>query len=521
MGNTPSNQANPSSSAPSSSQRPHPAPNQSRSSTQLHSHSHAHSHARPHHIPHLSHRNRDPSPAAKSQAVNSPIPSGSAGGGRHHPQSPRRRKSLELPDLNSKIGFTNLIATQSPSPVSPTAGAGRGIPSIISTNENAVESSSSSSQPFIPSPTHLSPPSAQLTSTSHDPDADQEVDHDLDGSRSGLLGNTPPRPGSSASKRVSLTSGTRARSPGSIDGGTRDRSKSPLAGVAGTGMSREGSGEGGIPIPGAKTSTRRPVAPISIDEAVAADRANPYFPPFIPKGTQQPTDHTTQTALVTPGLPNYGHSPAAPHLGGDIAEPTTLLRPLIPSTNNLQSSAGEKQQSLGGILSPAQTYPAKVAPAPAVVTAQHHDHESDSEKEKEKPKEKEVIQEVLVSTLPQGMTPNVPGEKAVLSPLDTAGASVARTAGDGPLGEVAEEYEAMKDGEKTPMGRPPVVRGFTATMNKAAEAASGAKPTAGIDVTSDGKVPTLVTWNGGGKEVFVTGTFATLGWKTRLKMNKR
>lgn len=34
-------------------------------------------------------------------------------------------------------------------------------------------------------------------------------------------------------------------------------------------------------------------------------------------------------------------------------------------------------------------------------------------------------------------------------------------------------------------------------------------------------VPTLVTWNGGGKEVFVTGTFAENGWRTRLKMNKR
>jgi hypothetical protein len=36
-----------------------------------------------------------------------------------------------------------------------------------------------------------------------------------------------------------------------------------------------------------------------------------------------------------------------------------------------------------------------------------------------------------------------------------------------------------------------------------------------------GLVPTLVTWNGGGKEVFVTGTFAENGWRTRLKMNKR
>ncbi|KAJ9100119.1 hypothetical protein QFC20_005531 [Naganishia adeliensis] len=35
-----------------------------------------------------------------------------------------------------------------------------------------------------------------------------------------------------------------------------------------------------------------------------------------------------------------------------------------------------------------------------------------------------------------------------------------------------------------------------------------------------GLVPTLVTWNGGGKEVFVTGTFAENGWRTRLKMNK-
>jgi hypothetical protein len=34
-------------------------------------------------------------------------------------------------------------------------------------------------------------------------------------------------------------------------------------------------------------------------------------------------------------------------------------------------------------------------------------------------------------------------------------------------------------------------------------------------------VPTLVTWNGGGKEVYVTGTFAENGWRTRLKMNKR
>lgn len=68
--------------------------------------------------------------------------------------------------------------------------------------------------------------------------------------------------------------------------------------------------------------------------------------------------------------------------------------------------------------------------------------------------------------------------------------------GDFPTGDETPHAERVQNKEPSQRVQPPVVE-------------------------EPAVVPTLVTWNGGGKEVYVTGTFAENGWRTRLKMNKR
>jgi hypothetical protein len=64
----------------------------------------------------------------------------------------------------------------------------------------------------------------------------------------------------------------------------------------------------------------------------------------------------------------------------------------------------------------------------------------------------------------------------------------------------------LYDPDQTPLGLPPAVGTAARPVEEEEESAS---------------IPTLVTWNEGGKNVYVTGTFAENGWKARLKMNKR
>lgn len=64
---------------------------------------------------------------------------------------------------------------------------------------------------------------------------------------------------------------------------------------------------------------------------------------------------------------------------------------------------------------------------------------------------------------------------------------------------------------------------FCCGFDRLADVSAGSVPAADVaqQPPPPTTVPTLVTWSGGGKDVYVTGTFAERGWKERLKMNKR
>jgi hypothetical protein len=335
----------------------------------------------------------------------------------NRPGSPRRRKSLELPDLNTKLTFTNAqdvnVLTRQLETLEPT-----------STGSTRVKSPLGSTTPY-----------------------DEESS----------LGNTPPRVNPN-SKRISLTSGTRARSPPS----TASNPMSPLGdqirrgGSDNASVSSLGASQG-VPIPGAK--------PVRRSYLGADEPENPYFPP-VAKQRGPPT---------TPGLPNYGHSP---HAGNSESGPA-LAHVEHAEQAEYHFSSRDKLLVNTNIPPTGPRQPSPARPAPAVVTTDHH-HDIDP-------------QEVLVSALPQETTGSVARDH------DQSFAPGVET----PL---ASEYPSRReDPDQTPLGLPSLP-------------AQATKPQEDEEQTA---VPTLVTWSEGGKNVYVTGTFAPNGWKARLKMNKR
>lgn len=334
----------------------------------------------------------------------------------NRPGSPRRRKSLELPDLNSKLTFTH------------------------AQDANALANQLEALETTATGTARVKSPLGSLTPNS--------LIYDEDNS----LGNTPPRVNSN-SKRISLTSGTRARSPQAA--GTKPMSPLGDPTRADTSSSSFAGISQGVPIPGAKP-VRRPLSG-------ADDSDNPYFPPVARQ----------RAPPITPGLPNYGHSPHTGAGGSGVglahvehaeqAEFDFSSRDRLVVNTNLPPTG------------PRQPSPAR--PAPAVVTTEHHhDH---------------APQDVVVSALPAGMASTATGDQddQYVTTLETPLASAPR-----------------HDADQTPLGLP-------------AGAAPAIKPTEEEDEQK--VVPTLVTWNEGGKNVYVTGTFADQGWKARLKMNKR
>jgi hypothetical protein len=333
----------------------------------------------------------------------------------NRPVSPRRRKSLELPDLNSKLAFTS----------------GRELELPVAEPENNP----------------LSPISSY-------PISKHEGDN--------ILGNTPPR----SAKRMSLTSGTRARSPSSTI-----KSALPIsaqldhmssANVSNT----NGEITTGVPILGARPTRR-------ID-LIQDDNDNPYFPPVISVRNRAPT---------TPGLPNYSHSPA---VGGNSGVGLANIQH-TEDTAPLRTDQFDRLSVNSGALPIGPRQPSPARPAPAVVTTHHHHGTSN--------------QEVTAPVPSQSLN------NEALSPVHMSDAY--GSAGDMP-------NTAIND--KTPIGRPPQIQGFADDPFDRDIAEPSAKKE---DDEASSAVPTLVTWNEGGKDVYVTGTFASGGWKARLKMNKR
>lgn len=414
MGNTPSNQSGQSSAGNTAS----PTRRASGSAHNLRSPPAQTSRSQAHNIlPHRQHGGRHGQRSDIPQGPNASSNQASSHSS-HRPVSPRRRKSLELPDLNNKLTFTNTTVH----------GAASDQP-----HAEAVDTQTTAGSERVRSPLAGPPPSHYAYE------------------EEGSLGNNPAN-----SKRVSLTTGTRARSPqdsnvkitSSIgEGMNRDASTRSSAASMGT---REG-----MPIPGAKPARRIVTGQDEPD--------NPYFPP-VARQRQPPT----------PGLPNYSHSPHTGNSGSGVglAHVEHAEQAEFDFTGRDRLTVNTNVPPTG----PRQPSPAR--PAPAVVTTEHH--------------HMVPPQDVLVSALPHGATGDIR--------LDMEGTRAHET----PLASL--DTPLALDPNQTPLGLMPGAGITGRPVEEEEESAS---------------IPTLVTWNEGGRNVYVTGTFADNGWKARLKMNKR
>jgi hypothetical protein len=170
--------------------------------------------------------------------------------------------------------------------------------------------------------------------------------------------------------------------------------------------------------------------------------------------------------------------------------------------------------------------PSPARPAPAIVTKapQYHDHQSTPQQSALPPsaasasdsqqQQQQQQQNIPTVQLP-AISPTVrPDHEVIVSHLPE---------GNTPQEEVPEELRASSAAISTPID----AQARAEAANKARNAgASGQLLQQGVaqkdgQGTVNGMVPTLVTWNGGGRDVYVTGTFAEHGWKTRLKLEKR
>jgi hypothetical protein len=220
---------------------------------------------------------------------------------------------------------------------------------------------------------------------------------------------------------------------------------------------------------------------------------NPYFPPVLamslgPVAGTGTTSSSRGTA-GTPSLPNYSYSPTDSDSGQQMH--TEDINAPSHTNSNSSSSATASTTTAGRTMSIQQ--PRAGVPAPAVVTRDIHDHDP------------------------------IPVQRGSVSGVSQEGRQrVVREGGDGgdvtPVafrdpassggGEELQMQQQQQPHQADPMPTPTLGSTAPQTMQE-------------TTTTTSGLVPTLVTWSGGGKEVYVTGTFAEKGWRTRLKMNKR
>ncbi|KAJ9125397.1 hypothetical protein QFC22_000357 [Naganishia vaughanmartiniae] len=312
--------------------------------------------------------------------------------------SPRRRKSLELPDLN-RLSLT--MAT-------PTLDATAAM--------NADQATPSRSIPLRSNPPQRNSPGGYV------PDSVQQ------GAQGSGQGN-----------RVSLMTGTRADASGAS------------------------GNQGG-------------------KEFV---QDNPYFPPVLslalgPVAGSAQGQQQHQRTVGTPSLPNYSCSPTDSDSGLPHTHTEDINAPL--NANSSSSSATASTTAAGRTMSIHQ--PRAGVPAPAVVTRDTHDHDPIP------------VQRGMVGNVSQEGRQRVrEGDEGDVTPLAFR---------DPVTGEGGGELQAQQQQQAVP------------SIQAAAPAQAQQETTS----TTSQLVPTLVTWNGGGKEVYVTGTFAENGWRTRLKMNK-
>lgn len=246
------------------------------------------------------------------------------------------------------------------------------------------------------------------------------------------------------------------------------------------------------PVPGRDTAVTSPVtrrSPLALGESYVPDSVQQGGVPSgtgkrvsLMSGTRAP--HTPPAELVqdNPYFPAVPRGPLTP-----AALPNYSYSPLDTGAQHTEDVAAPVRESREDFSSPIQPRAGK--PAPAVVTRGTHGHDpiaGGQQQQQGNPTTSGGGAGTLVSGLPQGSTP--------------VGESV--SAGDETPHAFAQERRREE------------VREEVAKREQRGDPPEKEKEAGGL-------VPTLVTWNGGGKEVFVTGTFAENGWRTRLKMNKR
>lgn len=184
-------------------------------------------------------------------------------------------------------------------------------------------------------------------------------------------------------------------------------------------------------------------------------------------------------------------------------------------------SAGGQQDRLGVTQSsgPPLRQPSPARPAPAIVThaPQHHDHQSSP------------LEKPSTGTTPvQSAQPSpVPGHSSLNAPARTPLPMVSPSARPEqdiivshlPEGNTPQRSPEEAEASASVLRAPSAPRPGPASQ---VQTPAAPVPLAKDESTAEDElVPTLVTWNGGGKDVYVTGTFGEHGWKTRLRLEKR
>lgn len=347
------------------------------------------------------------------------------------PQSPRRRKSLELPDLNNRLSLT-------PATLSPTT-----------------------SSPIVP---RIETPRGRTRSSTPGNNGTGGGGGGADNGEDVTTATTSPP---STAKRVSLMTGTRAKSP-------LGESLSPPLG---------------------STSSPSPLSP-------SGPRALVLPPP------------------LTPGLPHYSHSPNGAQFSHmeDVSDKTS----------------GMDQSKVITLGSGVGRHPTPAKPAPAIVT--RHEHSS-SDGIVQTPISGNTTTTNTITPTPTHLplpTPTPPSNRTPQHQNEVILSSIPR--GASPFSPSAPS-PTLHSGLSTPpnLNSIPDTTDDPASFHRALHAAYEQQiPMKPIEAErhiehmagvpgNDGEetVMTLVQWNGGGKDVYVTGTFAEGGWKTRLKMQKR
>jgi len=342
-------------------------------------------------------------------------------------------------------------------------------------------------------------------------------------------------------------------------------------------VSKPSAGSRGIlgrkrPSPLAPTIMTSPLSPISPKQTTAHATShstvaqqqqqqqqashNPYFPaePPAPVSAEaSPIDiPSTPSQGMTPGLPAYDRmtyaaeplasarrqsAAGATHAHSLQPPPATRHR---PSQQQQQQDVSRKTSAIAAgepAAAPSGAKKARIAEGPPAVVPPVEPSPSSSlsprqQQQQHRPKQPSVAgvdeDNTIRSSLPSGGDEFPPG----LEPADGVRAA-SSSPGQGSAASPPAAAAGAASAGSTAAGGAGGMLGLSIGGNgpggPAAASTTGAGPAASkprrkeetldIEAAEEG-VPTIINWTGGGKEVYVCGTFAK-NWKERLKMSKR